>query len=98
MSSNIKKIKGTPKKQGEFGVVLESIDSNVKHIVEAVDLHTKQIAQLQKQSSRTETKLEKMDASLTAIETTLESVNLPMFRQKFVALEKRVEALESKER
>ena len=99
MADNLKKkIKRVPQNQREFGVVLESIDSNVKHIVEAVDTHTKQIAEIQKQTGGMETKLGKMDARLAAIETTLESVNLPMLKQKFIGLEKRVEALESKRR
>ena len=88
--------KDTPKKTREFGVILESIDSNVKHIVEAVDTHTKQITDLQKQTGRIETRVENMDTRLAVIETTLESVNLPVLRQKFIALEKRVSVLESK--
>ena len=37
------KPKDAPKKQREFGVILESIDSNVKRVLEAFDDHTKQI-------------------------------------------------------
>lgn len=99
MADDLKKrIKNTPKEGRQFGVVLESIDSNVKHIVEAVDTHTKQIGELQKQTGRIETRLEKMDTRLSVIETTLESVNLPVLKQKFISLEKRVAVLESKER
>ena len=95
MADDLKKrIKDAPKKNREFNVLLESIDSNVKHIVEAVDTHTEQLKRLEGVPD----KLEKMDARLAAIETTLESVNLPMFKQKFIALEKRVAQLEAKEK
>ncbi len=40
--------KDTPKKKREFGVILESIDSNVKQTLELVHTHTKQITELQK--------------------------------------------------
>jgi len=99
MADSIKKrIKSVPKGPREFGVILESIDSNVKHIVEVVDTHTKQITDLQKQTGRIETRVENIDTRLAVIETTLESVNLPVLKQKFIALEKRVAVLESKER
>ena len=94
MVNNIKKIKNIPKNQREFGVVLESIDSNVKHIVEAVDIHTEQLKRLEDVPD----KLEKIEDRLDVIEITLESVNLPVLKQKFAALEKRVEILESRER
>ena len=63
-----------------------------------MDTHTRQITDLQKQTGRIETKVENIDARLAVIETTLESVNLPMLKQKFIALEKRVAVLESKEK
>ena len=81
-------------KKREFGVILESIDSNVKHIVEVVDTHTRQLKLLEGVPD----KLEKIEARLDVIETTLESVNLPVLKQKFISLEKRVAVLESKER
>lgn len=84
--------KDTPKKKREFGVILEDIDSNVKHIVEAVDSHTKQLEQL----AGVPDKLNKIDDRLAAVETILESVNLPALKQKVMTLEKRVEALEAK--
>lgn len=40
--------KDTPKKAREFGVILESIDSNVKQTLELVHTHTKQIKELHK--------------------------------------------------
>ena len=59
--------KDTPKKEREFGVILESIDSKVQHIVEAVDIHTKQLERLEP----IETKLDKIDDRLAAVETIL---------------------------
>ena len=76
----------------EFGVILESIDSNVKHIVEAVDAHTNQLKRLEGVPD----KLDKMDARLDAMETILESVNLPALKQKVLTLEKRLDSLEAK--
>ena len=95
MADDLKKrIKNTPKGTREFGVILESIDSNVKYIVEVVDTHTRQLKLLEGVPD----KLEKIEARLDVIETTLESVNLPVLKQKVFALEKRVAVLESKER
>ena len=85
-------MKDTPKKKGELGVVLESIDSNVQHIVEAVDTHTIQLELL----AGVPDKLDKMDDRLAAMETILESVNLPVLKQKIAALEKRMAAVEAK--
>lgn len=94
MAGDLKKrIKDVPKKSREFGVILENIDSNVKHIVEVVDTHTEQLKRLEGVPD----KLEKIESRLDVIETTLESVNLPMWKQKFIALEKRVSTLESKQ-
>lgn len=95
MAGDLKgKIKDIPKKSREFGVILESIDSNVKYIVEVVDTHTEQLKRLEGVPDR----LDRIEARLDVIETTLESVNLPMLKQKFIALEKRVTILESKRR
>ena len=47
MPDDIKKIKDTPKKKREFGVILESIESKVQHIVEAVDDHTKRLGRVE---------------------------------------------------
>ena len=94
MADNIKKIKDTPKKQREFGVVLESIDSNVKHIVEAVDTHTKQLGRLEKRVEN----LESMKDDVAAIKTTLEAVNLFELKQELTDLKKRVEELEANQK
>ena len=67
MAGNLKKkLKSIPKNQREFGVVLESIDSNVKHIVEAVDIHTEQLKRLEGVPD----KLEKIEARLDGIQVT----------------------------
>lgn len=71
-----KRIKDTPEKSREFGVILESIDSNVKHIVEVVDTHTEQLKRLEGVPD----KLDKIEVRLDVIETTLESVNLPVLK------------------
>ena len=74
----------------EFGIILESIDSNVKHIVGVTDAHTQELNSLKGVPAT----LEKIDTRLDAVETILESVNLPMLKQKVASLEKRVEELE----
>lgn len=89
-----RKMRNVPRKNREFGVILESIDSNVKYIVEVVDTHTEQLKRLEDVPER----LDKIEARLDIIETTLESVNLPVIKQRVLSLEKRVTALEAKER
>ena len=42
--------------------------------------------------------LNKIDDRLAAVETTLESVNLPALKQKVLTLEKRLDQLEAKAR
>ena len=77
MADDLKKrMKDAPKKNREFGVLLESIDSNVKHIVGEVDTHTEQLKRLEGVPD----KLDRIEGRLDVIETTLESVNLPMFK------------------
>ena len=46
--------------------------------------------------TETKDKLDKIDARLDVIETTLESVNLPALKQKVLTLEKRIGQLEAK--
>jgi len=94
MADDIKKIKDTPKSKREFGVVLESIDSNVKHIVEAVDTHTKQLGRLEKRVEN----LESMKDDVAAIKTTLEAVNLLDLKLELTDLKKRVEELEANQK
>ena len=77
------------KENREFGVLLEHIDSNVKHIAEAVDTHTVQL-------NRLEDKMERVEVRLDSIENILETVNLPALKQKVVTLEKRIDMLEAK--
>jgi len=74
------------------GVNVEQIQSDVKQVLEGVEIHTQQLNRL----ASVPDKLEKMDDRLAAMETTLESVNLPMLKQKVVGLEKRIEILEGK--
>ena len=78
-------------KNREFGVILESIDSNVRHIVEVVDTHTKQIAQLQSDTGSLKRDMAQVKDDVAVIKVTFESVNL-------VDLKERVVVLESEER
>ena len=87
-------MKDTPKKQREFGVVLESIDSKVQHIVEAVDTHTTQLQKLQSVPDS----IDKIETRLDVIETILESVNLPALKQKVATLEKRMNLVEANQK
>jgi hypothetical protein len=91
-------MKDTPKKKREFGVILESIDSNVKHVVEAVDTHTKQLGRLEKRVEN----LESMKDDVAAIKVTLgimkNDLKQKVDREEFVALEERVNRLEAKAR
>ena len=70
----------------EFGIILERLDSNVKHIVGVTDAHTQELNSLKGFPAT----LEKIDTRLDAVETILESVNLPVLKQKVASLEKRV--------
>lgn len=78
----------------KIGVVLESIDSNVKHIVEVVDTHTEQLKLLEGVPD----KLDKIDVRLDAIETTLESANIVDLKEQVADIQGRVAVLESKEK
>ena len=60
--------KDTPKKKREFGVILESIESKVQHVVEAVDTHTKQLERLEPM----EETFEQVRVDVDAMKTTLE--------------------------
>ena len=80
------------KEETEFGVILESIDSNVKHIVEAVDSHTNQLNRLE---DRVEN-LEPMKDDVVVIKTTLAAANLPALHQKVIDLGQRIINLEAK--
>ena len=92
MADDLKKrIKDVPKGTREFGVVLESIDSNVKHIVEVVDTHTKQIAQLQNDAGSLKKDMAQVKDDVAVIKVTFESVNI-------LDLKGRVSVLESKEK
>ena len=73
----------------EFGIILERLDSDVKHIVGITDAHTQELNSLKGVPAT----LEKIDTRLDAVETILESVNLPMLKQKVASLEERVEEL-----
>jgi len=90
------KSKDTPKKEREFGVILESIDSSMQNVLEGNEANTKRLDQIGKSTGRMETKLGKIDDRLAAVETMLESVNLPALRQKVLTLEKRLDQLEAK--
>lgn len=60
----------------EFGIILESINSNVKYVVEVTDAHMQELKSLKGVPFT----LEKIDTRLDAIETILESVNLPVLK------------------
>ena len=85
-------MKDTPKNKREFGVILESIDSKVQHIVEVVDTHTKQLERLEPM----EEALEQVKTDVDAMKTTLEEVNLMDLKQQVADLQKRMAAVESK--
>ena len=89
-------MKDTPKKKREFGVVLESIDSKVQHIVEAVDTHTKQLERLEGVPDT----LAAMKDGIEAIKVTTgnmkNDLKQKVDREEFVALENRVALVEAK--
>ena len=86
----------TSKKKREFGVVLESIDSKVQHIVEAVDTHTKQLERLEGVPDT----IAEMKDDTQAIKVTLgiikNDLKQKVDREEFVALENRVALVEAK--
>lgn len=95
MAGNIKKqIKDAPRARREFGVILESIDSNVKQVAEAVDIHTQQLDRIEKRLEI----LEPMQNDLEAVKVTLQAVNLIDLKEQVVDLQKRVAVLEGKAR
>ena len=104
MAEDIKKIiKDTAQEtakevEGRLGVLIEAVQSDVKHVVEAVDTHTKQIAQLQNDVGSLKKDMTQVKDDVTAVKVTLESANLLDSRQQFADLQKRVVVLESKEK
>ena len=103
MAEDIKKIiKQTARETAkevrrEFDLVIEDLEKGtLKAINEQLDSQNKQVTQIQKTLSHHGEKLDKIDTRLAVVETALESVNLPMLKQKVLGLEKRVDILESK--
>jgi archaellum component FlaC len=88
----------TPKKKREFGVILESIDSNVKHVVEAVDTHTKQLERLQGLPQDVEQIRDDVEAIKVTLGIMKNDLKQKVDREEFAALEERVNRLEAKAR
>ena len=95
-SMETKKTKDTPKKEREFGVILESIESDVKNVLEGNEANAKRLDRIEESTERVEAKLGKIDDRLSSVETILESVNLPALKQKVMTLEKRLDQLEAR--
>ena len=78
----------------EVGVLVEAVQSDVKHIAETVDIHTKQLERLEPM----EETLEEVKADVDAMKITLEAVNLMDLKQQVANLQKRMTAVEAKAR
>ena len=62
----------------DLGVAFEGIQSDVQHIVEAVDTHTRQLQRL----APIEETLDQLKTDMGVVKTTLEQVNLAGANQK----------------
>ena len=80
----------TREAQGHFDVVAENLEHKLANVSEQVAGNAVNITKIQETLMRHGEWLE-------SIETTLAAVNLPVLKQKFAALEKRVESLEAKQ-
>ena len=89
-------MKDTPKKKREFGVVLESIDSKVQHIVEAVDTHTAQLQRLQSVPDSIAAMKDDIEAIKVTTGIMKNDLKQKVDREEFVALENRVALVEAK--
>ena len=76
----------------DLGVVMEDVQSDVKHIAEAVDTHTQQLERLEPMQGT----LEQVRADVDVVKTTLEQVSLVDLKQELGDLKKRVEEIESR--
>ena len=92
-----KHTKYTPKKKREFGVILESIDSNVKHVVETVDDHTRQIKEMDQRLKKVEENLNEVKDDVAVIKVGVGATEgeKPL-KQRIGDLEKRTDMLEVK--
>ena len=80
------------------GITIEAVQSDVKHVVEAVDTHTRQIKELQEDMGSLKKDTAEMKDDVAAIKTTLEAVNLVELKQELTDLKKRVEELEANQK
>lgn len=79
-----------------LGVLMEDIQSDVKHILETVDTHTSQIKELRTDVGAIKNDMVQMKDDIAVIKTALEQVNLVEMKQDIIDLKKRVEDLETR--
>lgn len=92
MAEDIKQIieESAGETRRHFDVVAEDLSAKIHTVAEGVDTNSQHLERLKGVPGQ----LEKIDTRLGAIETILESVNLPVLKQKVASLEKRIEELE----
>ena len=74
-----------------LGVLMEDMQSDVKHILETVDTHTQQLDRLDTTVGGIQESLGQLKTDMDAVKTTLEQVNLVDLKQEVSDLKKRVE-------
>ena len=77
-------------------ILLEAIQGDVQHVVEATDSHTEQLNALGGAVGAMQETLGQVKDDVDAIKTTLEQVNLVEMKQEIIDLKKRMEVLESR--
>ena len=74
------------------GIKVEAVQSDVQHISEAVDSHSRQLERLEPMQKT----LAQVKSEVDVVKTTLEQVNLVDLKQEVSDLKKRVEDLETR--
>ena len=83
-------------KKGNFEILLEDIQTDVKKVLEATDTHTQQLGRMEGTVEEVQETLAQVKSDVDAVKTTLEQVNLVDLKQEVSDLRKRVEEIESR--
>ena len=81
----------------DLGVIMEDMQSDVKHILETGDTHTQQLYRLDTTVGGIQESPGQLKTDMDAVKTTLEQVNFVDLKQEVSDLKKRVEDLKTKD-
>lgn len=81
---------------GELGVLVEDVQSGVKHIAEVVDTHTQQLERLEGLPSAVDHIKDDVEVIKVTLDVMKNDLKQKVDRDEFAALEQRVNRLEAK--